>query len=185
MEKRKSPVAEALRVGAILLLICSLVAGVVSFVYALTADAYAENIAAVKREAISAIFGGEVDSTLVDKELPAGVLELYEVPVDGAGTHYCVNLNTPGFGGDMNMMVAIAPDGTVYGVQIVSMSETPGLGTRVGESDFLSLFTGKGGELVLGRDVDAIAGSTISSDAVLAGVNLALSAVAAHYDFVG
>ena len=66
MEKRKSPVAEALRVGAILLLICSLIAGVVSFVYALTADAYAENMAAVKREAISAIFGGEVDSTLVE-----------------------------------------------------------------------------------------------------------------------
>ena len=185
MEKRKSPVAEAAKIGAILLLICSLVAGVVSFVYALTADVYAENLAQVKREAISSLFGGEVESRLVEVELPAGVLELYEVPVEGAGMHYCVNLNTAGFGGDMNMMVAIAPDGTVFGVQIVSMSETPGLGTRVGESDFLSLFTGKGGQLTLGQDVDAIAGSTISSDAVLRGVNLALSTVAAHYDFVG
>ena len=56
----------------------------------------------------------------------------------------------------------------------MSLSETPGLGSRVQEAAYLDQYKGQSGTLTLGEDVDAIAGATVSSRAVLNGVNRAV-----------
>ncbi|MCI8388536.1 MAG: FMN-binding protein, partial [Clostridiales bacterium] len=66
--------------------------------------------------------------------------------------------------------------GQLAGIKIVSHAETPGLGSRVNDNEYLSQYNGLSGKLTISKDVDAISGSTISSKAVLAGVNSALDA---------
>ena len=86
-----------------------------------------------------------------------------------------------GFGGEISMTVGVDLDGKVTGVDIVSHSETPGVGSAVTEQDFLSRFVGKSGTVTVnagGNRIDAVTGATLSSKAVAAGVNAALSAVA-------
>ena len=65
----------------------------------------------------------------------------------------------------------------IYGAERAALSETPGLGSRVNDANYLSQYNGTGGKLALGSDIDAISGATISSRSVLAGVNRAFAAV--------
>lgn len=77
-----------------------------------------------------------------------------------------------GFGGDLGVMVGYQIDtGKMIGIGITTMSETPGVGTRVTESAFTDQFRRMDNNTVLkvkkdGGGIDAIAGATISSRAV-------------------
>ena len=99
---------------------------------------------------------------------------MYEVLEGDRVVGYCVELASPGFGGDISMTVGFEADGRILGVSIVSLSETPGLGSRVQEAAYLDQYRGQSGPLTLGEDIDAIAGATISSRAVTDGVNRAV-----------
>lgn len=173
--KKKGASWQVALIGLKLLLICAIVAGVVSFVYALTADQYEKNIRETKNQAIGEIFGR---SELICEELPFdGEETVYEVKENGVLIGYCVEVKSAGFGGDIEMMVGCTLDRKILGVSIVSLSETPGLGAKVNEDAFLSQYAGKGEGVELGTDVDAISGATISSRAVTDGVNRATEAL--------
>ena len=93
-----------------------------------------------------------------------------------------------GKGGDIKFSVGVGADGTYLGTSILSISETAGLGMRVKTSpDFLAQFkSANTDKFVLVKDgsgaaagdekIDAISGSTVTSKAVLRGVNSALIA---------
>ncbi len=87
---------------------------------------------------------------------------------------------TKGYGGDVKLMTGIAKDGTVSGIEVLELSETPGLGMKAYDDFFLKQFLGKGGCVsVVKKDADdnsvcAITGATITSDAVAGAVNIAL-----------
>ena len=169
--KKQNPTLQALFVGLKLLLICAIVAGVVSFVYALTEEQYERNLQETKNQAIGQIFSRE---GLTCQALPGDSAEtVYRVTEGDTLIGYCVEIQSPGFGGDIEMMVGYQTDFSILGVSIISLSETPGLGAKVSEADFLSDFEGKNGTLVLGEDIDAVSGATISSHAVTDGVNRA------------
>ncbi len=78
-----------------------------------------------------------------------------------------------GFGGRIDAMVGFLPDGTIYNTSILSLKETPGLGTKLqkSKSDFPDQFKGKNPKTFKlkvkkdGGDVDAITAATISSRA--------------------
>ena len=78
------------------------------------------------------------------------------------------------------MMVAMTEDKTVLGVKIVSMSETPGIGTKVDDAEYLSQYAGADLSLTA-ADVDVVSGATKSSKAVLNGVIDALEALNGHF----
>ena len=86
------------------------------------------------------------------------------------------------YGGEINMTVGIDTGNSVKGLEIVSHSETAGLGARIDEPAFRQGFNGITEEAVIGGNVDAISGATISSKAVAAGVNAALDAVAPLFE---
>lgn len=181
----KTKTVSLVRIAAVLTLISTLVALLLSGVYAMTNEIYEQNILRVKQEAVAALFDLE---TVETETLPTdgfAVEELYRVSEGGALLGFCANVKSAGFGGDINMMVAVDPGGTMLGVRIVSMSETPGLGSRAGEDAHLEQYSGLdaygSGELVtLGEQVDAISGATVSSRAVNAGVNAALKALLSY-----
>lgn len=99
---------------------------------------------------------------------------------DGEIAGYAVKVAAAGYGGAISMIVGVGTDGVVTGVVIVSMSETPGIGSKITtESWFIDQFVGKGGQVELGKGVDAITGASVSSRAVAAGVREAVSRVIA------
>lgn len=94
----------------------------------------------------------------------------------------CVNVAPQGFGDTIEMIVGIDKSGVVSGVEILSFSETPGLGSKAKDASFLNQFQGKSGHLEVVKDgaaaenqIDAITAATITSKAVTQGVNDALS----------
>lgn len=177
VKKQPSPAMHAALVGGKLLLICAIIAGLISFVYAITRGQYEANLSEEKRKAIMSIFGS---STLTYEALPAEEGTLYEVTDEGTPLGFCAEITSAGFGGDIQMMIGYDANGKILGVSIVSMSETPGLGSKVNESAFLGQFADKNASLTMGEDVDAISGATISSRAVTDGVNRAMAQVSSY-----
>ena len=48
-----------------------------------------------------------------------------------------------GYGGDINFSMGVSMDGTVTGVEMLSLSETAGLGMRAKDEEFKGQFAGK------------------------------------------
>ena len=123
----------------------------------------------------------EVDSSKYDNK-DGIVSEVYEGK-DGSDTvGYTIKVLPKGYGGEIEIIVGISLDGKVSGVNIGNMSETPGLGAKAKDPEFKDQFTGKAASeinLVKGsvsseKEVSAISGATITSDAVTSGVNVAI-----------
>lgn len=116
----------------------------------------------------------------------SSVKRIFEGKKDGQTVGYCVNVTPNGFGGAIDMMVGIKTDGIVEAVKIVSMSETPGLGSKASDSAFIDQFAGKKGQspisviksgVAKNDEIVAIAGATITSRGVTEGVNEAIAAI--------
>ena len=91
-----------------------------------------------------------------------------------------------GFDNTITMMVGVDKAGNVLGIDIISHTETAGLGA-VSDADtpagiaFREQFIGASGSVSVTKDggqMDAITGATITSRAICAGVNAALECVA-------
>ena len=87
-----------------------------------------------------------------------------------------------GFDGAVTMMVGVS-EGKVTGISVISHTETPGLGAVAAAQNakgeaFRSQFVGQEGTLSIGDQIDAMTGATITSNAVVTGVNAALDYVA-------
>jgi electron transport complex protein RnfG len=78
-----------------------------------------------------------------------------------------------GFSGRIKLMVGFLPEGNIHKIEVLSHTETPGLGDKmeVGKSKFPNQFIGKNPQTYKlsvtkdGGDVDAITAATISSRA--------------------
>ena len=98
---------------------------------------------------------------------------------------YAVKVQTAGFGGTITMMVGVAKDGTVLGIDSITHAETASLGDVAASKNakgqaFRGQFVGKSGTLAVSKDggeIDAITSATITSRAVTNGVNTALEFV--------
>ncbi len=171
--EKKLDFKEIFRIGGVLCIICTAVALILSFVNMITLGKIAENEEMEKRSAIIALFGSESVEYTALESVPDTVSNIYNVTDGGVALGYCVSLAPNGFGGVISMMVAVDSEGKVTGTRIVSHSETPGLGSRIENDSFLSQFV----EASDGSDYDIISGSTVSSKAVIEGVNTALEAL--------
>ena len=79
-----------------------------------------------------------------------------------------------GYGGPINILVGMNPDHTLRDMEVLSHTETPGLGSKIIEEPFTEQFVGLvADEIALSRDggkIDAITGATISSRAVVSAI---------------
>ena len=94
---------------------------------------------------------------------------------------YVVEVSVSGSQGMISMVVGVDTAGTVTGVSIVDMSETPGLGDKASEPEFRSQFVGTTGDAAVDKDggtIAALTGATVTSRAVANGVNAAVAAAA-------
>ncbi|MBE6562850.1 MAG: FMN-binding protein [Ruminococcaceae bacterium] len=162
------------KIAGVLTLICSFVALMLASVNMLTKETIAENEKKEKTAAVTQIFT-EADDAFPYEEY-TGEEEIYIATKGGSFYGYCVSVISQGYGGEISMIVGIRYDGIVQGVKIISMSETAGLGSKTKNDSFLGQYANKTGPFTVGENVDGVAGATISSKAVTAGVNMALEA---------
>ena len=176
--KAENTVMYILRLTVTLLLICAVVAAVLAGVNAITKDAIAANQEKKTQDAIAAVLPGV---TGLEKQTLTGetgiVSEVYR-----SGDSFAVKVLPGGFDGEITLMVGIQ-NGALTGISVISHTETPGLGAVAAAQNakgeaFRSQFVGQSGTLVIGDQVDAMSGATITSKAVVTGVNAALSYVA-------
>lgn len=119
---------------------------------------------------------------------PAVDIDELAVALDSSGAlaGYVVTATTSeGYGGDIQVMVGISVDGTVQGIDFLTINETVGFGLNAKEPEFKDQFVGR---KVLAFEytktgatgdsqIDAISGATITTSAVVDAVNAAVMIV--------
>ncbi len=115
-------------------------------------------------------------------ELPQGENAPVDVCLagyDAAGepVGYVSQVTVIGFGGEIEVTVGMDMSGAITAVSVggANFSETSGLGAKTKEPAFTDQFAGRSGLLVLKENIDSVTGASISSGAVVGGVNTALS----------
>ncbi len=158
------------RLISVLTVICTCVALLLSIVNGVTKDIIIENQKKQQANAVLELFpeGNNIVERTIDDNL------VYLVQKENRLLGYCVSSVGRGYIDDISMMVAINADGAIKGLKIVTMSETPGIGTKVKAEQFLGGFLGISDRVVLGENVDAVANATYSSKGVAEAVNNAL-----------
>lgn len=93
-------------------------------------------------------------------------------------TGFVVHTATPGYAGEIAMLVGVSNAGKVTGLVVRNLRETPGLGGKaLTDRDFLSQFLDTEGIAAVGEDIDALTGATVTSKAVARCVNSAVGYV--------
>ena len=174
----KSTLMHIVRLTVTLLAICAVVAAVLAGVNMITKDRIAE----IQKQKVENAIAEVLPNAQGLQQLPlsgdAGIVQA----VYTTGDSYAIQVAPGGFGGAVTMMVGIA-DGQVTGISVISHAETPGLGAaaaaqNAGGEAFRGQFVGQSGTLAIGDQIDAMTGATITSTAVVTGVNAALNYVA-------
>lgn len=118
-----------------------------------------------------------------------GKTEWFAADKGGKTVAYVIPAVTKGYGGAIDMLVAVSTDGKVINYAIVTANETPGLGANASLKPFESKFQGKASsDLEVTKDpsntknIQAMTGATITSKAVTKGVKAAVDEVV---QFVG
>ncbi len=127
MAKNKAAVLSVLNVTWRLLVICLAVAALVALVFEVTKGPIAKDELARKENAVRAIFPETATmaegQTVVDDDRVNAVYDVKNA--QGTFIGWCVDfVGTSDYGGDVGMMVGVAPDGKVIGVQVINHSET-------------------------------------------------------------
>lgn len=187
-----------------LLVICSFIAVLVASVNYLTEDRILLNQKQKTAQALSEIYAGDgLDFSVNDNGeyevfgtdgTPLGSCELAQITLsgdieaiyvikntDGSVFGYCAEVTPMGFKNEVGVLVAVNPDVTVKDVQIISLSDTKGIGDKVTKRDFLDKFIGKkSGFSQNSADLSdlIIAGATKTSKPVTMAIDEALVKIA-------
>ena len=128
-------------------------------------------------ENVDAMAGATISSAAVVEAVnellaaPAGEAAVQETPVpEDLGEVYTIT--KPGFG-ELPVTVSLtkSDDGTVTSLTVDASVQTAGIGDRVADTAFTSQFVGKTGPFAIGENIDALAGATLTSSAVVEAVN--------------
>ena len=187
-----------LKVAGTLTVIALVVAALLGVVNNVTKDKIAEQDAENTRIAMSAVapegseFGDKMD--ISDAVAAAAyaqggkIVEMYPMTNGGADAGYVVKVSASGSQGTITMMVGVDANKAITGISVISHSETSGIGTKVVGNEpnsagepVLDQFVGMSGSgsLVVGKNVIAVSGATVSTKGITMGANAALAAVEA------
>ena len=179
---------------AAILFVITLISGLLlGVVYYVTKDPIAIQQAKRKNEACKEVFQDalnfetlelSVSESETDEKASATINSVSKaVAEDGTVLGYVLDITThEGYNGDIQFTMGIRMDGTVNGISLLSIAETPGLGMKAEEvlkpqfagkmvSQFVYTKTGA----VATEEIDAISGATITTNALVNGVNAGLN----------
>ena len=100
------------------------------------------------------------------------------------------SVTSNGYGGEMENAIIFDNEGNIVAFRNISNDESPGFGNIISDEKYYTRYDGKSvansGELVLGsgggeNEIEAISGSTVTSKAVISGLNDAIAAFKEFY----
>jgi electron transport complex protein RnfG len=137
---------DVVSVGGKLALICAVAAIALGLVNSVTAPA----IARVKEEQLAAALDKVRGTAEAGEERivedDAVVKAYYRLTKDGSPRGYIIKFIGIGYGGDMELLASIAPDGEIQAVTLLDNLETPGLGKEAEKPEYMEKFIGTGSE---------------------------------------
>lgn len=143
-----------------------------------------QTIKFVKEPAVKKVLSGYDNDPILDRkkivvgtDLRGRPVTLTVFPARKAGETFAVAVEGSGKGyhGEIGVMVGVSKEGTILDIGITSLSETPGIGSRVTAAAYTDQYQGLPAKK--GIAVDAISGATYSSKGVVAAVNEAVGTV--------
>ncbi len=160
-----------------LTVICVVIALLLSFVNAMTADRIADNALKEKENAIKAIFPSSKTFESADTSLYADTVKEAGTVKDESGetVGYYAEVSPVGFKGEISLIVGCNINGRILRISCLATSETPSVGTKATDTEYLVNFANKDKTDV--DTVDTISGATISSRAVKSGIKNAVITV--------
>ncbi len=165
-----------LKCGLVLFIIATVAAVSLAYVEKITRPAIEEQERLATETALKVVMPDATEYKVVEGLNFEGttITNLYE----GVGVGYVVEVNPRGYGGAIKTLVGFDNELKVTGIDVITHSETPGLGAKADEDAFKNQYIGKTPELIVvkttpaGEDeISAITSSTITSTAVTVGVN--------------
>lgn len=175
--------------NAAILTAITLVAGILlGLVYDITKEPIALAKEQAKNEAYQAVMAEAdtfeaVEVEAVDLGTGCDVDEVVTAKAGEEVKGYVITVTThDGYGGDIQVSIGIAADGTVKGIEMLSIGETAGLGMNADTPEFKAQYADKLVDAFAvtktgasaDNEIDAISGATITSNAVTNAVNTAL-----------
>lgn len=183
---------------AAILFVITLIAGLLlGGVYQITKDPIAKQEALALEKACREVFADaasfeqaedfneeQADEVLAQGGYDSQTVSGYQTAKDAAGAvmGYVLTVTThEGYGGDIRFTMGVNMDGSLNGISLLSIAETPGLGMQAEEVlvpqfadrsayPFAYTKTGAAAE----HEIDAISGATITTNAVTNAVNAGL-----------
>lgn len=170
-----SRTGQLLKFGIILGMICLAATFVLAVTYEITKPRIDAELKREEQEALKTIMpdADSFDEKTIDD------IKYFEALKGDNLIGYCIRTTATGYSGYIRMIIGIDRDGIIKGIEILEQYETPGLGAKIveirrGETEpwFLKQFVGKSAKTVeIKKNIDAITGATISSEAVTDAVN--------------
>ena len=181
--KEETTLRKALRLGGTLFAVTAVTGLILGFVEHETRIAIEKAQIEAKAEALQTVMSDADNFKNVAMPAPDDYVTDIQEALNGAeNVGYCLTVKSKGFGGMVEFVVGIASNGTVRGINILSHSETPGLGAKSTEPEFYGQFANRSklplkvvkGAAEADDEISAISGATITSNAVTGGVNAAV-----------
>lgn len=179
---------DTLRLVIVLTLICAVAGGALALVNSFTEpkiQAYKEN---AEMSALSQALP-QADSFVEDVELSKKIKKNSELNLiqnikiakkNGENVGWVCKVASPGYSSNIEMLIGIDSQGKLGKILILDQKETPGLGTNITNPEFIEqkaiYDSDYSQDLMVTKDegtVQAVTGATISSRAVLRGINQA------------
>ena len=160
--------------GWLVLTVIALVAAVaLATTNLMTEKPIAEQNLGENQQALKAMFPEADEFAELSPGESSGVDFVYEVKQGGQTIGYAVKETVQGYGGSIEVLTGMETGGTLRGISVggPDFKETEGLGARAKEPEFTDQFAGKTPPLKLGENIDGISGATVTSRAVVDGVN--------------
>ena len=177
------------KLGLNLLIISAVAALLLALTNSVTASTIAQRNEQANAEARKLVLESaqdfeEVKDVKTDNSKGVKVSEIYEAKeASGNTVGYTLKVLPSGYGGTIELMVGIdSAKGQVSGINVVSNSETAGLGAKATNPEFSDQYKGKPLEELSvlkngtpgDTEIKAISGATITSTAVTNGVDAAI-----------
>ena len=179
----------------------TLVAGLaLGGIQGITAEPIAQQRQLAKEEAYKAVFSDadsfetiveaedpEIEAYLDESGYPSQTINEVVQALDASGSPigYAFTVTTSeGYDGDIQFAMGVKDDNTMNGISILTIAETAGLGMKADTDEFKSQFADKNVEkfeytkngATEDSQIDALSGATITTNAMVNGVNAGLCA---------
>lgn len=179
----KKELLNIIKIGITLCLITAISALILASINSLTEPVIAANNEKKKTAAMKVVLPEATEFAMI-VDIPENIDEMYAaLNAKGEKIGYAVMVSPNGYGGEISIAVGINMDMTIAAIDVISQSETAGLGSKCTSDEFKDQFSGKSGVLKVAKtassddEIDAITSATVTSKAVTQGVNDALKAV--------